>query len=111
MVDPLTLAKIDDIVRKLRIEHTPMDLVLMDGERRSDMVTIQAGETLTSQWFPMPEIPYRAAKLIAKSPAPIVSMVVFHDRLFVATSDAVFERDEGGEFHEVRLVCAEPTDT
>lgn len=49
--------------------------------------------------------------LIAKSPLSIVSMCVFNDRLFVATSEGVFERREDGAFHELRFVLTEPAHT
>lgn len=50
---------------------------------------------------------YVPPKLIGTSPAPIVSMCVFKDRLFIATTNGVFERDEQGDFQEVRLVYAD----
>jgi hypothetical protein len=43
-------------------------------------------------------------ELIATTPQTIVSMCVFKDRLFVATSEGVFERDEDGVFREMRFV-------
>lgn len=45
-------------------------------------------------------------ELIASSKVPIVSMCIFKDHLFVATSDAVFERMDDGSFHEVQLIKA-----
>lgn len=48
-------------------------------------------------------------ELVAKSPVPIVSMVVFKGRLFVATREGVFERRDDGEFHEMKFaVVSEP---
>ncbi len=45
----------------------------------------------------------KGMELVATSPLPIVSMAVFRDRLFVATSDGVFERGEDGVFRECRF--------
>lgn len=49
-------------------------------------------------------------RLIASTPVPIISMCIFKDRLFVATSEGVFERGDDGVFHECRLVKAEQKD-
>lgn len=55
-----------------------------------------------------PAAPHRRAgtELVATSPVPVVGMVTFKDRLFVATSEGVFERQDDGAFHEVRFVPA-----
>lgn len=50
--------------------------------------------------------PHKPVELIAKSPMPIINMCVFNDRLFVATTDGVFERLADGSFHEIRLIKA-----
>lgn len=48
--------------------------------------------------------PPRNMELVATSKVPIISMVVFKDRLFVATSEGVFERGDDGAFHEMQFV-------
>lgn len=48
-------------------------------------------------------MPIETTKLVATSPIPIVSMVEFKGRLFVATREAVFERDEDGVFRKVQF--------
>jgi len=44
-------------------------------------------------------------ELVASSPRVIVGIVVFRDRLIVATSEGVFERREDGRFHELEFVA------
>ena len=62
-------------------------------------------QTATEIWGLVPGYPSPPpTELIATLPRPIVWMMVFPDRLFVATSDAVWERREDGKLHQLTFV-------
>jgi hypothetical protein len=54
----------------------------------------------------LPHLSRPGTELVATSKVAVVSMCVFNDRLFVATSEGVFERLDDGVFHEVRFLKA-----
>jgi hypothetical protein len=78
---------------------------VVNVERQRDGVTpgsIRFGEPIRGE---MPTNT-RPPELVATCKVAIVGMCVFKDRLFIATSEGVFERLDDGCFHEVRLVKA-----
>lgn len=54
----------------------------------------------------MEDLPWRN-ELVGGSPVPIVSMVVFNDRLYVATAEGVFVKGEDDRFRRLDLVSLE----
>jgi hypothetical protein len=72
--------------------------------RREHLVTLMDRIELEAS---IPAQPVSGMDLIATSPHPIVSMVSFDDRLFIATAGGVFERLADGKFHELKFVVKE----
>lgn len=53
-------------------------------------------------WVQGPAIPKATPRDV-----PIVALVVFKDRLYLATADGVFVKDENDDFQELKLVYVE----
>jgi hypothetical protein len=82
-----------------------MKYLVNDASRARGRVARQQGYAEPTHWTPLPEAPDagRIPVLQATSQVPVVSMVVFNDRLFVATAEGVFERGQDGVFRECRF--------
>ena len=71
----------------------------LDQKQKEQAIGIDGGCDGLAKW--------PGTELVATCKVRVISMCVFKDRLFVATSEGVFERLDDGAFHEVQFVPVE----